>query len=484
MSMEYLHHVCKASPSQAVIVNEKVVINRNGEIKSYRMPSRMRKVNNYDGVSFKNYSRIFSFYGVNSFKDLEDAKFWRELDNFYMTYVKDAIQAYENRTPTNQRRGMVNRLKRSDFIFEYISSKVKQPDKFSPPHVVSIFDSVYDSVVHAAYRLRFNSNLPKGAVYSAFYGVDRSKSKVKRKDNVRRTIDTIYDIVRNNYFKSFVTLTINADCVGFDVSNVDLCRKYFTKFIDNIKHKCPDFLYVMVIERMKNGNVHAHLLTNLEVGTDLIPYKPIRRNRRKSKTGYQQIDYPEIYGWNLGHGLEKVLSDGKTQIVGTPLYDVDEPYPMGFLNYGFAVVEKCDTQTAKYLTKTMVGYLSKDFGSDFFGQRVMTHSRNVNRGFVVYNYVVDELYNGLHMPDVYVDSKTGEIKVCESFIRTPNVVYDDAYYQDKIYLSNFVPESMCEFLVSLYHRVADPFKDHVTYVLNNYCTEDYWSSSSSYIPSH
>lgn len=303
--------------------------------------------------------------------------------------------------------------------------------------------------------------------------------KVKRSDNVKRSVDMVYDIVRNNSFCTFLTLTLNGEGLHRDVTDIDVAREYLHYFVDNIRKKVSDFKYICVMERTKTNILHFHLLCDLPCGSDLIPHKPIRRQRRKSKEGYQIIEYPEIYGWNLGHGIEKILSDGSSVSVGTPLFDTDLEWPCNEVNFGFVQAEPCKpSDTSKYLTKELTGYMTKSLDG-FFDRRVVTSSRNCLRSFVVHNYISEELMNHFNVNRLAVGSN-GDVLSYNLLCHEGSychVEYLNRYDKTPIYCFKFIPINIGTYLINL----REFFDQRYKYSINN-IIDDYLSSGWSGLP--
>lgn len=78
-----------------------------------------------------------------------------------------------------------------------------------------------------------------------------------------RTINSIYQLTRSNYWEYFLTLTFNPDKVNsFDYDEVS---KKLSKWINHFKERyAPDLKYILVPELHKSGRIHFHgLLANI-----------------------------------------------------------------------------------------------------------------------------------------------------------------------------------------------------------------------------
>lgn len=87
----------------------------------------------------------------------------------------------------------------------------------------------------------------------------RSRQKLRR-DRIRQLVCTNFDSG-----SKFVTLTFDNQR-DFDITDVQACNKYFKQFIQRLRYRYPDLLYLAVIEfQDKNGRgaVHYHMICNL-----------------------------------------------------------------------------------------------------------------------------------------------------------------------------------------------------------------------------
>lgn len=87
----------------------------------------------------------------------------------------------------------------------------------------------------------------------------------KQRQRLRR--NRIRQLICANFDSSskFVTLTFR-DTTDFDIKDVKACNKQFKQFVQRMKYRYPDFLYVAVIEfqdKNDRGAVHYHMICNL-----------------------------------------------------------------------------------------------------------------------------------------------------------------------------------------------------------------------------
>lgn len=223
---------------------------------------------------------------------------------------------------------------------------------------------------------------------------DKQNENIKgiRYDNRKRAVDTLFNIVRNNEFCSFVTLTFNQEIFDESIKEYDNAIKYFTRWVDNVRKVMPEFAYIGTFERQDNGNIHFHCLTNIQTDTWMCPKKVIRRVSRKSPTGFQILTYPEIYGWNLGYGEYKASkSNKKAQMVGSYLDPLQCLYKEGRHNWGFCEVKNIENDDKAY--KKVLFYITKYISKEFqIGKRKILRSHNLNTPYIIRCYLNDTAY--------------------------------------------------------------------------------------------
>lgn len=152
--------------------------------------------------------------------------------------------------------------------------------------------------------------------------INPSNRKVEyRKRTVKRTIDIVRRLA-NGYFNDEYTkhlvLTF-ADTAQFDISDIEVCNKYFYKFTQKLRKLDSDFKFIKVPEYHKRRNViHYHVMCDL-----------------------QFID-------------QNVLQD--------------------MWGHGIVFIRKAPVSVAKYLYK----YLMKNVNDErFIGKRIWSYSRNM-----------------------------------------------------------------------------------------------------------
>ena len=157
--------------------------------------------------------------------------------------------------------------------------------------------------------------------------------------SLRRAKQELFDILKNNDFDYFLTLTFDKRKV--DRLNDDLTRKKFSKWCNNVKSKLPNMTYVAVLEYHKKGGLHYHVLVGNVTSEDL-----------------KLVD------------SGKVVKAGKC--AGSAIYNV------GAWKIGFSTATKVyDKDAVKYYISK---YLTKG-GADprFFGKKRFYVSQNILR---------------------------------------------------------------------------------------------------------
>lgn len=150
-----------------------------------------------------------------------------------------------------------------------------------------------------------------------------------RFDNLFRSRKLVIDLSYENkeIWKSFLTLTF-----AENIKDIDYANKSFNSWITSIRQIFSDFAYLCVPEFQKRGAVHYHLLSNLEVGGELLPLQ----NEKKKMF--------DVKFWRHGFtsAFDLKLADDKFNV-------------------------------SLYVCK----YLYKDIDDRLFGRKKIMHSRNL-----------------------------------------------------------------------------------------------------------
>lgn len=171
----------------------------------------------------------------------------------------------------------------------------------------------------------------------------RSIDDEVRFDSIARSRKMVIDYSWENkhLWKSFLTLTF-AD----NVTDISIANKAFNSWLTLMRKNYNDFAYLAVPEYQKRGAVHYHLLTNLVVGSDLLPLQDNKKNMYNVKF------------WNKGFtsAFDLKLADDKFNV-------------------------------SLYVCK----YLYKDIDNRLYGRKKVMHSQNLKLPKVV-KYTQDDLF--------------------------------------------------------------------------------------------
>lgn len=100
----------------------------------------------------------------------------------------------------------------------------------------------------------------------------KRRTEEQKKDDLRRSLartkQKIYDIVRNQEWEYFVTLTFD----GKKVNRYDyaVCSKKLSQWINNVRKKVPLLKYMFVPEKHKDGAIHFHGIISNSDGLKLM----------------------------------------------------------------------------------------------------------------------------------------------------------------------------------------------------------------------
>jgi len=116
--------------------------------------------------------------------------------------------------------------------------------------------------------------------------------------SMRRTIGKVYDIARSNDWDWFFTLTFNPEKVNsFDYSETS---KRLTAWLNNMRKKNPDMIYLVVPEQHKSGRWHFH---GLFANVDNLNFLDSGKRDKKGRTIFNVGDY------RLGWSTATVITD-------------------------------------------------------------------------------------------------------------------------------------------------------------------------------
>lgn len=191
------------------------------------------------------------------------------------------------------------------------------------------------------------------------------KENKSKKNSLRRTLNTIYDISRCNNWSLFVTLTFNPKKV--DSFNYDECSLKVKSWLDFIRRKNPNIKYIGVPEKHKSGRYHFHFL----------------------------FDKAE----NL-----KLVDSGYFTKSGLTIYNIDN------YNWGYSTATKVTNTDAvnKYIAK----YITKDLFGSTKGKKRYWASRNCNKPDVKeeYHYNIKDVINNLDNSSTLLHKQSKKVK--------------------------------------------------------------------------
>lgn len=118
--------------------------------------------------------------------------------------------------------------------------------------------------------------------------------KRAKEESRKRAVQMVYDLAKSTLWDWFITLTFDPKQV--DSYDYDECARYIKLFIDRLRHKSEDFVYLFVPEKHESGRYHFHALIKgpLEAEEAVNPWgKPILDD--KGHQVYNVIGYE--YGY-------------------------------------------------------------------------------------------------------------------------------------------------------------------------------------------
>ncbi len=196
--------------------------------------------------------------------------------------------------------------------------------------VIRDYDSAIQKIDDGFEKFQDSDTSDVVPVITHFSKKERDKFGSCRFDNLFRSRKLVIDLAYENkdIWKSFLTLTF-----AENVKDIDFANKCFNSWLTSIRQIFPDFSYLCVPEFQKRGAVHYHLLSNLEVGGELLP---IQSDKKKMF---------DVRFWKYGFtsAFDLKLADDRFNV-------------------------------ALYVCK----YLYKDIDSRLFGRKKIMHSRNLN----------------------------------------------------------------------------------------------------------
>ena len=190
------------------------------------------------------------------------------------------------------------------------------------------------------------------------WDVSEKQKKERNTDNVRsdslkRAKDKIFDIVFENDWKYFITITFNGK--DFDRNDPATVFKKLKKWLDN-KVQRNGLKYILVPEYHKKGGIHCHALIN---DCDLIF---------------------EDSGTRLVKGYNKPLKIYTIDKLGIDTTDLKIVYNIKNWKYGFSTAIETygsPSQLAFYITKYITKDCKKIFGKFFLSSKNLKRSPEI-----------------------------------------------------------------------------------------------------------
>lgn len=115
------------------------------------------------------------------------------------------------------------------------------------------------------------------------------------------------NLIRNNPFDLFITLTYNPEKVN-DPKDFEEMSRHFEKNIEAMRKKYGKFDYIAIPELHKKGGVHWHILTN-NLKADLVPARYVKgasKGHLYKKSG-KQVYW--LSDWKLGYTTVTKIED-------------------------------------------------------------------------------------------------------------------------------------------------------------------------------
>ncbi len=112
-------------------------------------------------------------------------------------------------------------------------------------------------------------------------------------------------------WKTFITLTFKDN-----ITDLEFANKKLRNYIDSVKRKKKDFKYLCIPEFQERGAVHYHLLTNIDINSELIPKRDLLKLYNNTTNTWKEIEYYDLKYWNLGFSSAEPLVGDAKKVVG------------------------------------------------------------------------------------------------------------------------------------------------------------------------
>ena len=186
------------------------------------------------------------------------------------------------------------------------------------------------------------------------------------KRSLSRTRNNLVELIENNddVFNSFITLTFKKN-----IENIDEAYKCLQSYLKSCRRALnkekKELFYLAVPEiqfkrAKKTGYfvIHFHLITNIQVGSSLIPEQKPKKIKGAGYKGTKKIKYYDLKYWKK-NGFSVALPIQRTE----------------------------NFQLSKYLIK----YLYKDLDDRFYGRQKILHSNNLKVPDYIYYSSEEEI---------------------------------------------------------------------------------------------
>lgn len=141
-----------------------------------------------------------------------------------------------------------------------------------------------------------------GGLEEEIIGIRSKRGEVSNdisEKSLQRSFAILRDYSLSNYqhFKSFITLTF-AD----NVTDLSIANDHLQNWVRKVQRVYPAFMYLGVPEYQKRGAVHYHLMTNIPIGSDILPKRERIWTYNNIKDKYYALDYYDLLYWNDKNG--------------------------------------------------------------------------------------------------------------------------------------------------------------------------------------
>lgn len=264
--------------------------------------------------------------------------------------------------------GSENRYYCSDFCFGKNTNDDKDVSDATIEERITCYDEQGRELPHMQphdgnyCRLDFEDKLAEEK--SAYY--DRKKERSdRRSDMLKRAKDRVYDIVMQNDFSYFLTLTIDPN--EFDSTDRIEVMKRMSRWLSNM-HSRHGLEYLLVPEYHKSGRIHAHALIN-----DTLTLVDTDRRIFNGKA----------------YKVQTLRANGVCTDNLKPVYNIKE------WKYGFTTAIPLDGERIKiahYVTKYIVKDMHRIFGKYYWSSQALRRDVDTVLQNTVFNDVNKPVY--------------------------------------------------------------------------------------------